>query len=435
MCENVKMILKKLFVLVMAFCLTSAQQMTCTYSINTNYDNDPYQCTLNVNNPDGLDDSVSIGGDHLGTYMDPYGNMMSTYNDSSVQILTVNGITKNIPSVICKQFPNVEILNCYNSNLQIVSATKCSKLQELRFSYNLIEEVYVDLCQYQPALKKIFINNNKLRVISDVTLKSCKNIISFGVDNNRISVLPLTLFANTPNIQTISFPNNPISAIPNGIFNGLAELKEVVMRDLLLTDLPLNIFPAANKLTFLTIANNSFSQYRPEWFQNLKNLTILMIDYNKILIPANFFQSMPLLQEVYMGYCNISVVNPQWFSPLTSLTLLRLIGNNIDEIPDNTFVNTKALKSLDIDYNKLKTIRSKWFSNAILQELEFLALRENQISAIDPLFFELSTKLNRFSFYGNKCYTGPQIIDFLTKRSTYMPGFQACIDNYAAIQN
>lgn len=435
------MVLKTFFLLISALSFTSSQQMTCDYSISDDmFDNNRYQCVLNINNPNGLDNAISIGGVHLGSYTDQNGNQVSTYNDSSVQIVRIVGLTKNIPSAICRQFPNTELLDFSNSGIQIVSSTKCSRATELRLSYNLIEQVTVDLCQFQPALENILIeNNNKLKVISSAALKSCKNLLMFSIDSSQVSALSSTLFANTSIINSIGISGNIISVIPDGLFNGLTELTAIVMRNLPITDLPLNIFSSASKLEFLSIGNNTFTQIRSEWSQNLKALTQLYLSYTRVPIPANFFLPMKSLVFLNMDNCNISAVNPQWFSTLTSLFSLVLSGNNINAIPDNTFnlaINgTKGLKTLDLSQNKLKTISSKWFSNTTLQYIYDINLDDNEINAIDPLFFDLAKSMSTFSLNNNKCYTGPKITNFVTKRSLYMPGFKTCIDNFAAIKN
>ncbi len=426
------MVLKTLILLVSALCFTSSQLMTCTYSFTGVVDGSRYQCDLSLNNPNGLDDAVSIGGVHSGSYMDPYGNLISTYNDSSVQIVTFAGISKNIPSAICRQFPNAGLLRFYSSKLQILSATRCSKASMLLLQDNLIEEALTDLCQFQPEVKDIHLPYNKLKVLSNEVVKSCKNLQYFNVGNNQLTAISSTFFATTPIIQSISFGGNPIKTIPNGLFNGLTELRTLYMRDLLITDLPLNIFPTVNKIDYLEIGNNKFTQYRPEWFQNLKNLYQLYMDSNQIPIPSDFFKPMPSLVFISMENCNISVVDPKWFSTLSSLYNLNLYRNNIYEIPDNTFAATNALNIfLDIRSNKLKTISSKWFSTVTLQRIRDLNVDNNEVNAIDPLFLELSTNLNGFSLNNNKCYTGPKITDFVAKRSSYMPGFKTCIDNFA----
>ncbi|XP_037031046.1 leucine-rich repeat neuronal protein 1-like [Bradysia coprophila] len=330
------MAFKTLILLVSALSFSSSQQMTCTYSIDTDIFDEPYQCTLSVDNPNGLDDAISIGGTHLGTsIMDPYGNLVSTYsNDSNVQIVKVVGVTKNIPSAICRQFPNIRTLDLAHTNLQILSATKCSKLISLTLWYNQIEESVVDLCQYQPDLQSITLSFNKINTLSDVTLKSCKNLLYFNAQINEIPTISSTFFANTPIIQTIAIGQNPITVIPNGIFNGLSKLLVLYMEGLLITDLPLNIF-----------------------------------------------------------------------------------------------ADTKQLNSLYMQNNKLKTITSKWFASETLQGIMRVNLDGNGVNAIDPIFFTLATKLYHLSLLNNECYNG-KITDFATKRSSYMPGFQVCINNF-----
>lgn len=70
-------------------------------------------------------------------------------------------------------------------------------------------------------------------------------------------------------------------------------------------------------------------------------------------------------------------------SSLTStvllLTISHFLGNKIEEIPDNLFLNLKKLVWLDLRNNKLKTIPQTIANHA---SLETLLLRDNNIEKL-----------------------------------------------------
>ncbi|XP_037043770.1 carboxypeptidase N subunit 2-like [Bradysia coprophila] len=407
-------LIKTFIIFVSVLHFTSCQQMDCTYSVGTS---NKYQCSLNVNNPNGLDGSVSIAGHHLGSYA-----------DGSVGIVKIiSGITKNIPSQICKQFPNIELIHFTIANIEIVSTIKCSLATELDLSRNSITGVSMDICQYQPLLTKIDLSYNQIKSISSTALKSCKNLVTFYIQYNKITEMASTLFTYAPKLRTLNINGNPITSIPEGLFG--SELTTLDMAALQITDLPLNVFPATNKLTALGLGSNDFTQYRTQWFQNLKSLSQLWLNWIHAPIPANLFKSLPSLSYLMMINCNITTVNREWFSTLSRLYLVTMERNNIADIPDGTFISSE-LSFVDVSHNKLKTVRSKWFSNAAMTSLRDLDVESNEINSMDSLFFDTAKNLNAFSATKNKCYNGSNIIDFRDNRSSYMAGFKTCINNF-----
>ncbi|KAG4076735.1 hypothetical protein HA402_002022 [Bradysia odoriphaga] len=285
----------------------------------------------------------------------------------------------------------------------------------------------MDICQYQPLLTKIDLSYNQIKSISSTALKSCKNLATFYIQYNKITEMASTLFAYAPKLRTLNINGNPITSIPEGLFG--SELTTLDMAALQITDLPLNVFPATNKLTSLGLGSNDFTQYRTQWFQNLKSLSQLWLNWIHAPIPANLFKSLPSLSYLMMINCNITTVNREWFNTLTQLYMVTLERNNIADIPDGTFTSSE-LSFVDISHNKLKTIRSKWFSNAAMASLRDLDVESNEINAIDSLFLETAKNLNAFSATKNKCYNGSNINDFRDNRASYMAGFKTCIDNF-----
>lgn len=414
MVKMVRSLCAAFVVLLSVLSLTTSQQMACTYSVGSS---NKYQCSLNVNNPNGLDGSVTISGNHLGSYA-----------DKSVGIVKIiSGITKNIPSQICKQFPNTELIHFTIANIEIVSTIKCNLTTELDLSSNSITTVPFDICQYQPLLTKINLSYNQIKSISSVALKSCKNLVQFYIQYNKITEMASTLFANAPKLRTLNINGNPITSIPVGLFG--SELTTLDMAALAITDLPLNVFPATNKLTSLSLASNEFTQYRTQWFQNLKSLSQLWLNWIQISIPANLFKSLPSLAFLMMINCNITTVNREWFNALPELYSVSLERNSIVDIPDGAFTSGE-LSFIDISHNKLKAVRSKWFSSAAMKSLTNVDVESNEINAIDSVFFDTATNVNTLSATKNKCYTGPNINDFRDKRASYLADFKTCINNF-----
>lgn len=91
----------------------------------------PYTCHLTINNPNGLDDFTEIAGFHLANR----GNADVTFLSATFQN------TRNIPSIICRQFPNIRELYMSASNIETIgesSFSGCANLQQVTLVMNRI---------------------------------------------------------------------------------------------------------------------------------------------------------------------------------------------------------------------------------------------------------------------------------------------------------
>jgi len=106
--------------------------ISCNYrQIAANY---PYTCDLTLVNPVGLDNFDRIQGEHL-----------AGRNDSDVVLVTAyNQNSRLVPSVICRQFPNLRDLYLSSSNIININEAAfvdCRNLEHLMLSFNEISEV------------------------------------------------------------------------------------------------------------------------------------------------------------------------------------------------------------------------------------------------------------------------------------------------------
>lgn len=127
--------LKIIFLLIsLQAVLIASQAVTISCNYRQAAPNYPYTCDLTLVNPGGLDNFDRIQGEHL-----------PGRNDSDVRM--VNGYNQNsrlVPSVICRQFPN--LIDLYLSSSNIVNINEaafadCRNLEHVMLSFNEISEV------------------------------------------------------------------------------------------------------------------------------------------------------------------------------------------------------------------------------------------------------------------------------------------------------
>lgn len=123
--------------------ISSQSTISCSYSqLSPQL---PYTCHLTINNPIGLDNFVTIPGQHL----PGRGNVDVTSLSASFQN------TVNIPSVICRQFPNIQDLYMTSNNIQVIGESSfagCGNLLQVSLVMNNIMGVPGNTFRNNPQL-------------------------------------------------------------------------------------------------------------------------------------------------------------------------------------------------------------------------------------------------------------------------------------------
>lgn len=146
----------------------------CEYKIShgyktVDYENDPYGCFITALNVKSKTTVTSATGTHL------YGN-----TDTGVKALVVyEKICEVIPSGLGSVFPNIEYFTIWNSTLKTVTSTdiqQFSNLLELWLYVNDLEYLESNLFEYNPKVKYIHFNSNKIKYIGGNFFKNLPNL-------------------------------------------------------------------------------------------------------------------------------------------------------------------------------------------------------------------------------------------------------------------
>lgn len=396
----------------------------CTYTISTEPSaKNKYQCDLFWYNPDGLNNSVVIRGNHL-----------TSNNDTSVlSVKAVSGISKNVPSSICNQFPNAQYFTLRDMNIEFFTLTNCNKVTDIDMRLNSIKELPSDLCKDQPLLSKLFLEYNQIQVVTGDSLKSCTNLRYLYLEYNQLSEISSAIFANKPLVYDIRLGFNKIKTFDESTFHGLNNLDVLVLRYNAINYIPPKAFTSLTKLRWLMVESNLLTTLSPEWFTDLMALTTLYFNANPIVtFPPSTFKPLTSLVSLQLFSCKMTTIDSEWFSSLPSLYSVDLNSNLITEIPLGSFNGSTKFSVLKIQNNKLKRIDSKSFSAQNLPNLSVIDLSKNQITAVDRLLLDQPMKLVTFNFAGNLC-ENRNIINFYESKETNMAYFNACFLNFAAV--
>ncbi|KAL7048600.1 hypothetical protein ACKWTF_003417 [Chironomus riparius] len=127
-----------------------------------------------------------------------------------------------------------------------------------------------------------------------------------------------------------------------------------------------------------------------------------------------------------MHSSHIENIKPEWFQSLPNLTILLLEENEIREIPEGTFESTN-LKLLSLYGNQLNELSSKSFGS--VEDLSHLDVRNNQMIGIDHHLMNRTTAMKVAMFSDNLC-ADFDTLSYDLEPDTYMGQLKDCFDNY-----
>jgi len=262
----------KVFVLIFIILVKSqsinSQTIFCLYSETAS----GYTCELFIFNPDGFDNITIINGQHI-----------VGKSDSDVQsIISLGGLSTNIPRIFCDRFFNVKSINFSSLNIE-----------------------------------RIGINS----------FWNCRNLMSLDVQMNQIASIHQLAFVNTANLTSINLQHNKITNSSNNVFFGLYNLTVLNVGDNQLSTLHSNWFSTLTSLRYLYIENNQIEVLPDGTFESLKNLVHLNLDNNNLkIIRADSFGTLPTLSIASFQNNQIDAIDER-FVDNTGVTSFDLTGN------------------------------------------------------------------------------------------------------------
>ncbi|XP_070501428.1 carboxypeptidase N subunit 2-like [Chironomus tepperi] len=454
------------------FCAAQeSEYIFCSYYLWQLRNTTTYECALNISNPIGLDNFTRIDGDHY-----------PGFNDHNVtEIPFANGLTTNIPQIICRQFPNLQVITLDRIGIEFVdnnSFRGCRNVVRLYINGNEISSVSVDAFWRNEKLKTLDMSGNSIQNISENifdnlsnlevlnlsfndfesipndTFKELSNLLDLRLAGVRISRINTAWFENLDDLRflylyandiaelyentfddlddlaVLNLSFNPINGnFPPKIFDSLSKLTDLHLDDTGITDLNPKWFAELDKLEFLYLTANNISNLPDNIFDELQNLMKLDISFNFLTVqnmPSATFDNLKTLFYLDLSYNLLNSLNPQWFRHLQNLTTLLLTNNRISELPFGVFRPIGSLVQLFLGNNNLMSINRNDFGN--LNSLAHVYVQGNQIIAADKQFFDDARSLSFLNFLNNSC-ASENFRLFYLNRENYMQRLSRCFDN------
>jgi len=336
-----------------------------------------YWCSMTLTNPLGRNDINNIEGEHL-----------PASNNDQVALVELNGQnTRTIPSIICRQFRSMQILEIMNSNLH---------------------------------------------EINQDGFQGCGFLRELTIMNNRIRSIPTQAFAFATNLQVLTLASNGIETIsPYAFAQSQIQVLDLTHNNIGRFD-PFTYAPIAGSLRILRLTDNNIRAIPENAFDRLSNLVDLELNGNQIpSIPHNAFFGAVNLQILQIANCAIERLEPATFSRLTFLRDLELALNRIDLLPDDIF-DLPNLEVLGLDGNNLRVLDANAFGRSI-NSLMSIDASLNRITAFDPEMIRNDSSINSLNLAFNQC-TDLSFNDIPLHRDVVLNNLANCINTFDEAQ-
>lgn len=243
-----------------------------------------YICHLTIQNVQPRDDFFYIPGTH-----------MTDMTDNDITVLdAMRQDSLNIPSIICRQFPNLVDLYIDESHVEFINEDAfeyCTRLEWLDLYGNEILSVPDFTFSHSPRLKTIYLLHNFINHIGPNAFVGT-NITMLDLDVNHLTQLDRRWLQSVGNsLQVLYITHNQLTTIAENTFEGLTRLNSLNLGGNQIRTLPPRIFDSLTNLEYLWLHENRISEINPQWFENLSRLFFLTLFNNTIEdIPAFSFR-------------------------------------------------------------------------------------------------------------------------------------------------
>jgi Leucine-rich repeat (LRR) protein len=295
------------------------------------------------------------------------------------------------------------------------------KFEEMQINYNnhikCLEAINKELKAFDIKLngnetdlilKNMKLNNNSLKIISQIQFN---NLINIDISGNNISDISCLNNMNLSKVKTINMSDNKIKKVDVFENLNLKNAEEIYLENNLIEDLKAFlkvILPNIKKLCFdinkMKSNHKVIDQLRAkyDWRLNICSLSFKEFNekYKCNISETSMYINITDIEYGYMIIKELSLIRDS-YDKLQKLTLMTCAITDISSLKNITFVN---LETLDLSDNKIETIEV--FAEMKMDKLNKLFLNLNSISDIYPLKRLKLKKLETINLEGNPIFDG-----------------------------
>ncbi|XP_069788526.1 uncharacterized protein [Narcine bancroftii] len=235
---------------------------------------------------------------------------------------------------------------------------------------------------FHPRINGLQATNSK-HILLHLTSTYSQNDTQLNLSRKNISSIPVKAFQSFKALEILELSHNNLTfdSLPCGSLT-ITTLRHLNIASNQLEHAP-SCLPTA--LEFLDLSKNIIQQIEFSVFVDLHNLSVLLLNHNKITEIATLGIAVPQLVSLDLSYNNLTRL--QWKFQGPNLTMLRLEGNPLQELNPFEFGPFPKLHYLNLSSTSLESCSYKAFASET-EHIKILDLSENFFKTLDPQCFE-----------------------------------------------
>lgn len=274
---------------------------------------------------------------------------LSTIDLSHNKLAAIPDAIRSTDGLLVLDLGHNEIAASGQAPLPSTLFVNCTELRHLDLSHNKIEMLPAPL-RSATNLTSLSLAGNPLGSSSMRPLLACANLetLDLSATGRTADSIPEELGSSLPNLRQLELTNNKLDAVPPGLLN----------------------MPALERLD---LSDNAIVVL-PDAIAGWTGLVMLNVSRNKLLALPAAVGSLTTLRTLYANHNGI-VELPVEMARLTKLQQLRLAGNALASVPAEVLKGCKAIRTLKLHDNQLKTLPAAVHG---LEELIALTVEDNE---------------------------------------------------------
>ncbi|XP_059181199.1 chondroadherin [Centropristis striata] len=208
------------------------------------------------------------------------------------------------------------------------------------------------------GLISLHMQHCQLREIGSQAFKGLKKLVYLYLSNNEISSIKPGAFEDLTELTYLHLDGNQISELSKGIFSPMINLFVLQLNDNKLRELRAGTFMGAKDLRWLHMSGNELTSLQPGSLDDVENLAILHLDRNKMsTYPIAAMSKLRVVEELTLGRNPMRSIPDIAFQSFGRyMEKLYLDNMGLEKFSNGTFTGVTAIKLLDLDNNKLRSL-------------------------------------------------------------------------------
>ncbi|TNN40597.1 Chondroadherin [Liparis tanakae] len=208
------------------------------------------------------------------------------------------------------------------------------------------------------GLISLHMQHCQLREIGSQAFKGLKKLIYLYLSHNDITSIKPGAFDDLSELTYLYLDGNQIGELARGIFSPMINLFILQLNDNKLRELRPGTFAGAKDLRWLHMSGNELTTLQPGSLDDVENLAILHLDRNRMSsYPIAAMSKLRVVEELALGRNPMRTIPDLAFQSFGRyMEKLQLDGMGLEKLSDGAFAGVTAVKSLNLDNNKLRSL-------------------------------------------------------------------------------